>query len=249
MLLARLAPGKTTTLRSVIRELGPDISSVYILNPYLTATEFYEMVVTGLRLGLTRDASKPEILNALSRYLAQRHSRGLKTVLIIDEAHGLSPNVLEEIRLLANIETNTDKLLQIVLCGQPELKGILNHPGLRQLKQRISLRCGIEPLSNFEVNKYIRFRLKVAGAERVDLFEDDALELISTVSVGIPRVINNICDNALLLGYATGQARVSRALIAEVIDILDLRTAEVPSGDGVDLFIDTRQNAAYAGSG
>jgi len=159
--------GKTTTLRSMMEQLGPDISAVYILNPYITVSEFYELLVGGLRLGLSSGASKAEILNALTRSLAQRHTKRLRTVLIVDEAHGLSPAVLEEIRLLANFETNTEKLLQLVLCGQPELRETLNHPALRQLKQRISLRCSIKPLGQFEIDKYIRFRLKMAGAERV----------------------------------------------------------------------------------
>jgi general secretion pathway protein A len=129
---------------------------------------------------------------------------------------------MEEIRLLANFETSREKLIQIVLCGQPELKQTLNQPDLRQLKQRISLRCSIKPLFPFEVEKYIRFRLKTAGAERVDLFDAGALELIGQVSLGIPRLINNICDNALLYGFAAGRQRIMRSIVEEVTDTLDL---------------------------
>jgi len=227
--------GKTTTLRSMMEQLGPDISAVYILNPYLTVSEFYEMLAGGLRLGLPTTASKPEILNALTRSLAQRHNKRLRSVLIVDEAHGLSHSVLEEIRLLANFETNTEKLLQLVLCGQPELRETLNHPALRQLKQRISLRCSIKPLGQFEIDKYVRFRLKMAGAERVDIFDGQALELISRVSLGIPRVINNICDNALLQGYASGQAVITREIIEDVIDLLDLTRVETTTSDPSEL--------------
>src|SRR5262249_4594380 len=120
--------GKTTTLRSMMQQLGHNVLAVYILNPYLAAAEFYETLATGLRLGLPPDSSKPRIMDGLARCLAERHTRGLRTVLIVDEAHGLSPSVLEEVRLLANLETNTEKLLQIVLCGQPELRETLNHP-------------------------------------------------------------------------------------------------------------------------
>jgi len=227
--------GKTTTLRSMMEQLGPDISAVYILNPYITVSEFYELLVGGLRLGLSSGASKAEILNALTRSLAQRHTKRLRTVLIVDEAHGLSPAVLEEIRLLANFETNTEKLLQLVLCGQPELRETLNHPALRQLKQRISLRCSIKPLGQFEIDKYIRFRLKMAGAERVDIIDGEALDLIGRVSLGIPRVINNICDNALLKGYATGSPVITREIIDEVIDLLDLTRVETTTADPSDL--------------
>ena len=226
--------GKTTTLRSMIQQLGHEVLAVYILNPFLTVPEFYEHLTTSLRFGLSPRASKPEVLNTLARYLSQRHMKGLRTVLIADEAHGLSPTVLEEIRLLANLETNTEKLFQIVLCGQPELRETLNQPGLRQLKQRISLRCSIKPLTMDEVNKYIRFRLRTAGAERVDIFDASAMELIARVSLGIPRVVNNVCDNALLQGYALNREVVSRDIIEDVIDVLDISTNDLTTSDDLE---------------
>jgi type II secretory pathway predicted ATPase ExeA len=185
----------------------------------------------GLNLGVSRSASKAEVLGALSTCLAHRHSKGLRSVLIIDESHGLSMAVLEEIRLLANFETNSEKLLQIILCGQPELRETLNQPGLRQLKQRVSLRCSIKPLHFYDINNYIRFRLKTAGAERVNLFDPSAVELIARASAGIPRVINNICDNALLYGYSSGQETISHDTIAEVIETLDIIPSDLTSGD------------------
>jgi general secretion pathway protein A len=226
--------GKTTTLRSMMQQLGHEVLAVYILNPFLTVSEFYEQLTTSLRLGLSSKASKPEILNTLALYLSQRHRRGLRTVLIADEAHGLSPTVLEEIRLLANLETNTEKLLQIVLCGQPELRETLNQPNLRQLKQRISLRCSIKPLTLSDVNKYIRFRLKIAGAERVDVFDAGAIDLIARVSLGIPRVINNICDNALLQGYALSREVITSDMIENVIETLDISTNDMTTNDNLD---------------
>jgi general secretion pathway protein A len=226
--------GKTTTLRSMMQQLGHEVLAVYILNPFLTVPEFYEQLTTSLRLGLSSKASKPEILNTLALYLSQRHRRGLRTVLIADEAHGLSPTVLEEIRLLANLETNTEKLLQIVLCGQPELRETLNQPNLRQLKQRISLRCSIKPLTLSDVNKYIRFRLKIAGAERVDVFDAGAIDLIARVSLGIPRVINNICDNALLQGYALSREVITSDMIENVIETLDISTNDMTTNDNLD---------------
>ena len=231
VVIGEVGTGKTTTLRSLIQQFGHDILAVYIFNPYLTVSEFFELFADGLKLGLPRTVSKADLLTAIGRTLAVRHARGLRTVLVVDEAHGLSTALLEEIRLLANFETNSEKLLQVILCGQPELRGILNQPQLRQLKQRVSLRSTIAPLSAPEVGKYIRFRLKTAGAERVDLFDAAAVELISQVSLGVPRVINNICDNALLYGYAGGHSVITSDIIREVIATLDI-SADDLTGDG-----------------
>lgn len=223
--------GKTTTLRSVLQQFGPDILSVYLFNPFVTVAEFFELFTEGLNLGLSPGSSKSEVLTALSTCLARRHAKSLCTVLIIDEAHGLSMSVLEEIRLLANFETNSEKLLQIILCGQPELREILNQPGLRQLKQRVSLRCSIKPLHSYDIQNYIRFRLKTAGAARVNIFDPSAVELISRASAGIPRVINNICDNALLYGFAAAKETIFEDTIAEVIETLDIVPSDLASGD------------------
>jgi general secretion pathway protein A len=219
--------GKTTTLRSAMQQFNEEILALYIFNPFLTVIEFFEYLNAGLGLGLRQNCSKTELLNTLGHCLAQRHARGQRTVLMIDEAHGLTMSVLEEIRLLLNFETNRGKLLQIILCGQPELRGVLEQPGLRQLKQRISLRCAIKPLSTSEIQNYIRFRLKTAGAERVNLFEDDAVALIGRISQGIPRIVNNICDNALLYGYGGNRELITREVIEEVISVLELSPGDV----------------------
>ena len=159
----------------------------------------------------------------LGRALESRHSRGLRTVLIVDEAQGLSPHVLEEIRLLSNFESNTAKQLQIILTGQPELREVLNNPDLRQLKQRIALRCVIKALPNVEeTDRYIISRLLVAGAERTDIFSPSAVDYIFRCSEGIPRNINNLCDNALLAGYAAGETVISRTIIEEVAETFDM---------------------------
>ncbi|HWP44191.1 MAG TPA: AAA family ATPase [Blastocatellia bacterium] len=234
MVTGEVGTGKTTTLRSMMQQLGHKIACIYILNPTLSVPEFFEVLCTSLHLGLAKTASKPEILSALGRSLAARHTKDMRTVLIVDEAHGLTTDVLEEIRLLANLETNTEKLIQIILCGQPELREKLNQPNLRQLKQRISLRCSIKPLAQFEVPKYIRFRLKTAGAERVDIFDTQATDLISLASAGIPRVINNICDNALLEGYADGLETITRDVIEHVLDRLDIAPTDVGAVDDPD---------------
>jgi general secretion pathway protein A len=159
----------------------------------------------------------------LGKVLDSRHSRGLRTVLIIDEAHGLSTSVLEEVRLLGNFESDTAKQLQIVLTGQPELRAVLNNPELRQLKQRVALRCDVKALPNVEETaQYISSRLKVAGAQRTDIFSPGAVDYIFRCSEGIPRNINNLCDNALLNGFAAGEQIISRAAVQEVAETFDV---------------------------
>jgi len=155
--------------------------------------------------------------------LESRHTRGLRTVLIVDEAHGLSPAVLEEIRLLSNFESDSAKQLQIILTGQPELRDVLNNPDLRQLKQRVALRCEIKALPNIEeTERYITSRLLAAGAERTDIFSTGAIDYVFRCSEGIPRQINNLCDNALLTGFAAGAEVISRSIIEEVAETFDL---------------------------
>jgi len=143
VLTGEVGTGKTTTLRSAIHQFEGELLSVYLFNPFITVSEFFQQLTQGLGLGLMQSSSKAEKLTAIGRVLVARHSRGMRTVLVIDEAHGLSPAVLEEVRLLSNFETSSEKLLQIILSAQPELRETLNYAGLRQLKQRISLRCSI----------------------------------------------------------------------------------------------------------
>jgi general secretion pathway protein A len=218
--------GKTTILRWMMQRLDRTVLVAYIFNPRLSVAEFYQHVAT--LLDVQKWETKSELLLELGRALESRHSRGLRTVLIIDEAQGLSPHVLEEIRLLSNFESDTAKQLQIVLTGQPELRDVLNNPDLRQLKQRIALRCVIKPLPNVEeTDRYITSRLLVGGAEHIDIFSPGAIDYIFRCSEGIPRNINNLCDNALLSGYATGEATIARSTIEEVADTFDM----LPRGD------------------
>jgi general secretion pathway protein A len=213
--------GKTTVLRWMMQRLERTVLVAYIFNPRLTVPEFYQHVTT--LLDVQQWETKSELLIALGKTLEARHSRGLRTVLIIDEAQGLTPHVLEEIRLLSNFESDSAKQLQIVLTGQPELREVLNNPELRQLKQRIALRCEIKPLPNVEeTGHYIFARLLVAGAERTDIFSPGAIDFIFRCSEGIPRNINNLCDNALLTGYAAGEVVIGRAIIEEVAETFDM---------------------------
>ena len=213
--------GKTTILRWMMQRLDRTVLVAYIFNPRLSVPEFYQHVAT--LLDVHKWETKSELLLELGRALESRHSRGLRTVLIIDEAQGLSPHVLEEIRLLSNFESDTAKQLQIVLTGQPELRDVLNNPDLRQLKQRVALRCIIKPLPNIdETDRYITSRLLVAGAERTNIFSTAAIDYIFRCSEGIPRNINNLCDNALLAGYAIGENTISRAIIEDIADTFDM---------------------------
>jgi len=213
--------GKTTILRWMMQRLDRTVLVAYIFNPRLSVPEFYQHLAT--LLDIQEWETKSELLIALGKVLESRHSRGLRTVLIIDESQGLSPFVLEEVRLLSNFESDTAKHLQIVLTGQPELRAVLNYPDLRQLKQRVALRCTIKPLPNVEeTDHYITSRLLVAGAERTDIFSPGAVDYIFRCSEGIPRNINNLCDNALLAGFAAGQPTISRSIVEEVAETFDM---------------------------
>jgi general secretion pathway protein A len=213
--------GKTTILRWMMQRLDRTVLVGYIFNPRLTVPEFYQHVTRVL--GVDEWENKSDLLFKLGKVLESRHARGLRTVLIIDEAHGLSTSVLEEIRLMSNFESDSAKLLQIVLTGQPELREVLNNPELRQLKQRVALRCEIKPLPNIEeTEKYVKSRLLTAGAQRTDVFTQSALDYVFRCSEGIPRQINNLCDNALLAGYAAGEPTVTRAIIEDVADTFDM---------------------------
>ena len=213
--------GKTTILRWMMQRLDRTVLVAYIFNPRLSVSEFYQHIATLLEV--QKWETKSELLMELGRCLESRHARGLRTVLIIDEAQGLSPHVLEEIRLLSNFESDNAKQLQIVLTGQPELREVLNNPDLRQLKQRIALRCAIKALPSIEeTERYITSRLLVAGAQRTDLFSPDAIDYIYRCAEGIPRSINNLCDNALLAGYAAGETVIGAATIEEVAETFDM---------------------------
>ena len=215
--------GKTTILRWMMNRLDRTVLVAYLFNPRMTVSEFYQYVSSPKLLDVPRWESKSELLLRLGEVLDSRHARGLRTVLVIDEAHGLSPAVLEEIRLLSNFESDTAKQLQIVLTGQPELRDVLNQPELRQLKQRVALRCEVRPLPDIEeTSRYIASRLLAAGAERTDIFTPGAVDLVFRCSEGIPRQINNICDNALLAGFAAGAESIGRDIVEEVAETFDL---------------------------
>lgn len=228
--------GKTTILRWMMQRLDRTVMVAYIFNPRLSVPEFYQHLAA--LFDIQNWETKSDLLIELGKVLESRHSRGLRTVLIIDEAHGLSPSVLEEVRLLGNFESDTAKQLQVVLTGQPELRHVLNYSDLRQLKQRVALRCEIKALPNVEETaRYISSRLSVAGAARpAEMFSPGAIDYIFRCSEGIPRNINNLCDNALLNGFAAGDPIISRAIIEEVAQTFDLlpRDRKLPTAEEND---------------
>src|ERR1700677_722871 len=199
-LTGEVGTGKTTTIRSLLARAPKNAEIALILNPRLSAGEFLLALCEELGLGADDAGNAKELVDLLNRYLLRAHAQGRRVVLIVDEAQNLAPEVLEHIRLLTNLETETQKLLQIILIGQPELRKLLAREDLRQLAQRITGRYHLDPLSREETVAYVRHRLRVAGAT-VDIFTRGALREIYNVSRGIPRVINIICDRALLGAY------------------------------------------------
>jgi general secretion pathway protein A len=221
VLTGEVGTGKTTALRWILRRLDSSVLAAYMLNPRLSIDEFYHHVTQ--MLGIKDWTNKAELLTTMGKVLEDRHRRGLRTVLIIDEAHELSDYVLEEIRLLLNFESDNAKHLQIVLTGQPELREKLNQPNLRQLKQRVALRCNMHAMPNVdETERYITERLLIAGSEQPNIFTPGAIDFLYQCSEGIPRQINNLCDNAMLTAYAAGEQIIGRQTIEEVAENLDM---------------------------
>lgn len=192
-----------------------------VLNPTLTPSEFLELAL--LDFGISNiPSSKAQRLTLLEQFLVGAFANGQVPVLVVDEAHKLPPDVLEEIRLLSNFERAEAKLLQIVLAGQTELGALLNREDLRQLKQRVAVRLAIHPLSSSDVERYIEYRWQKAGATKPQPFEPDAIARIGQYSRGIPRLVNVLCDNALMLAYAEGIRSIGTDQITEVAGDLDL---------------------------
>lgn len=228
VLTGEVGTGKTLLLNCLLDLLKRvEIGCAYVVNTRLTPAEFLRHTLTDLGLG-TEGKDKSALLLALNKYLIERCRRGSTTVLIVDEAHLLDWEVLEEIRLLGNLETAQEKLLQIVLVGQPELDRSLDSPQLRQLKQRVMLRCELAPLRDYEMRLYIDRRLSLAGA-RPDkiMFSESSFELIYEYSNGIPRVINTICENALVIGCARQVFTIDASIVEEVATDFHLKRLKV----------------------
>jgi general secretion pathway protein A len=221
-LTGEVGTGKTTLLRRLMESMNPAIKVVFVYNTTLSFDELVEFICGELEIdvaGLARVAR----LQALNRFLIAEARQGGTVVLLLDEAQNLSAEALENLRLISNLETATDKLLQIVLVGQPELEVKLADPALRQVTQRLAIRFRLEPLDDAEVEPYIDYRLRVVGRSRKELFSDRAIRKLIPHVKGIPRLINVVCDNALVLAYATDRTRVSGQMMDVVLADLRLQ--------------------------
>ncbi len=229
LLLGEAGTGKTTLLQTVLSEIGTDTAQCVLLsNPTLSKTEFYEFLSSAFGMNGS-GGSKTRFLFDFREHLEERHHRGEVTALLLDEAQSLPSELLEEVRLLSNIEAPTHKLLNVLLIGQPELADRLNEAGLRQLKQRIALRWEIRTFSLSETAAYIAGRLRIAGGLPAEVFTRDAIGAIHRLSNGVPRVINVICDNALIGGFAARTKPVTTALIDDVCRDFDFRSTTRPT--------------------
>jgi general secretion pathway protein A len=228
LLTGEVGTGKTTLLRALLERLDVNTASAFVFNSTLPFDEILEYVMEDFGISVS-GTSQAQRLFALNHFLTDRARRRLNTVLIIDEAQNLDVSSLEGVRLLSNFETTTEKLLQILLVGQPELRDKLQLPELRQLKQRIGLRCRIQPLTAEETGDYIRHRLGVAkdpisivaALIHSELFTSTAVARICEYSRGIPRVVNMLCDHCLLIGYADQKRRIDSNMVEEVIEYLE----------------------------
>jgi general secretion pathway protein A len=212
-LTGEVGTGKTTLCRALLEQLPGNVDVALILNPKVTAPELIATLCDEVRVSYPAGTGSIKTLtDALNRYLLQAHAGGRRTVLLIDEAQNLAPEVLEQVRLLTNLETAREKLLQVILIGQPELRALLAREDLRQLSQRVTARYHLEPMNHGETEAYIRHRLQVCGATG-QLFSRGALDTVHRLSGGVPRLINVLADRALLGAYVEGQAQVSAAVV------------------------------------
>jgi general secretion pathway protein A len=239
VMTGEVGTGKTLLVRWLLQLLkGTNVAYAYVFNSKLSSFEFLQFLAGDFGLN-TSGKTKSDLLLELARFLVTRHQQKLTTVLVIDEAHHLSTDVLEEVRLLTNLETADEKLLQILLIGQPELDEKLDLVELRQLKQRIALRARLEPLDREETSGYIERRLQMAGAEfeASTLFPSDSVFEIYRYSRGIPRLVNTICENALITAYARQVRTIPVEIIHEVakdfrLNLVSLaRSEKIPDHD------------------
>ncbi len=231
MLTGEVGTGKTTLLHALLAQLDSSTNSAFIFNPRLDPLGFFRMLFEELGVGPACD-SKAEYLLALNQYLIEKLAANERVLLIVDEAQNLSTEMLEEIRLLSNLETPTSKLIQIMLVGQPELQALIDQPELRQLRQRIALRHHLRPFDEGEVTEYVNERLNKAGYTGRGLFKKKAIRELFRVTEGTPRMINNVCDGALLLGYARQETNLGADAIREVAHDLGLVSKDEVEGHG-----------------
>jgi len=215
VLTGEVGTGKTTICRSLLNQLPENTNVAYIINPRQSETEMLASLCDELHIACTEPSSIKSLTDALNQYLLETHAKGRHTVLIIDEAQNIDITVMEQLRLLTNLETNDKKLLQIMLLGQPELSDILQRQDLRQFAQRITSRYHLTPLDKAEVTAYVNHRLTIAGCENQTIFSKVVLSLLYDYSGGIPRLINLIADRALLGAYASESKQVNKQMLQQ----------------------------------
>jgi general secretion pathway protein A len=223
VLVGEVGTGKTTLLRRALGSLNNRrVSTSFVFNPRLDTLDFLEFVLTDFGI-LPTTRTKSGMLLQLNRWLIERYRMEETCVVVVDEAQNLSWELMEEIRLLTNLETSSEKLLQIVLSGQPELEEKLRHPSVRQLKQRVALWCRTQPLTESQTHAYVSERLRIAGATW-QIFSFDALNLVHRYSRGIPRIINLLCEHSLIVAYVEQLQQVTTTIVEGVAAELELET-------------------------
>jgi general secretion pathway protein A len=221
--------GKTTLVHTLLRNLDGDVRTAYIFNPVLSPDDFIIYLCEDLGLSAVKECrTRGQILSLLHEFLLSCYTRNERVFLIIDEAQSLDKNLLEEVRMLTNLETSEDKLLHVILLGQPELNKTLGDPRFRALKQRITARYHLRALNLTETRGYMLHRMKRAGGKRLlSIFNEEAIKEIYKYSQGIPRLINILCDNALITGFSRDKRQIGRSIIKETIDDLEGRPVTV----------------------
>jgi len=233
VLTGEVGTGKTTLLHALLGQLEPEMPSAFLFNPRLEPLDFFRVLFDEFGIE-TPCRTKAEYLLSLNRFLIDQLKENRTALLIIDEAQNLSPEMLEEVRLLSNLETPTSKLLQIMLVGQPELDAMLDRPDLRQLRQRVVLRHHLRPFDEEELAGYVEERLRLAGYSGKGIFKRSALRRLYEVTGGVPRLVNVLCDGALLSGYSREQASLDASTIDDVARELRLVEA-APNGQRTTL--------------
>ncbi len=213
--------GKTTLCRAVLTALSENVETALLLNPFLSETQLLRALLNDFGLETKSRGDRLTYIETLNEFLLRKNQEGVNVALLVDEAQDLSPQVLEQVRLLSNLETDQHKLIQIVLVGQPELQQRLASTSFRQLRQRITVRYHIPPLTETETGMYIDHRLRVAGSDGRLVFQPDAVEVIYKYCHGVPRLINALCDNVLLAGYVAGTTSMGAECARKAIQQLE----------------------------
>ncbi len=239
MLTGDIGMGKTTLIRHILNEVESDMDVAVIFNTNVLSNDLISLILTEFEIEHDQEMTKAKSLELFYGFLIEKYARGRKVLLIIDEAQNLSDEVLEEIRMLSNLQTDEDMLLQIMIVGQPELREKIQSPRLEQFAQRIAVSYHLSPMELEESRAYIAHRLKKAGG-RADIFDDSAMEMIFEASAGIPRRVNLLCDAALVYGFADNAETINSTIVSQVIQdkggmgIIESRQEPIPLMDRID---------------